>query len=128
LIIPKNELKTQVLRFIDNKNRGISLRLFCELAGIDLRTLMDVFVREEYPMTEYVQIRVSKAYNSWKNGEVAVMEKRNRERFVTYRKEPKPALIRGYGLEVSDGKIKLNVGIKNRNDYSTPTLEEQLRG
>jgi len=27
-----------------------------------------------------------------------------------------------------DGQIRLNVGLKNRADYMTPTLKEQLNG
>ena len=66
---PTTILKTDLLRiikrFIADENRGISLKLFAEVAGISLRTLTDTFQKELFPVTEYVQIRVSKAYISW---------------------------------------------------------------
>jgi hypothetical protein len=31
------------------------------------------------------------------------------------------------GLQVVDGQIRLNVGLKNRADYMAPTLKEQLK-
>jgi hypothetical protein len=31
------------------------------------------------------------------------------------------------GLQVVDGQIRLNVGMKNRANYMTPTLKERLK-
>jgi hypothetical protein len=126
--IPKTELKRIIKRMMDDPDRGISLQLFSDLAGINKSTLVDVFVKQTLPLSEYVQRRVSKAYTAWKNGQVAVMQNRDRTRFVEYRRQPKPPMARAVGLQVVNGEIKLNVGIKNINDYSEPTLEEQLRG
>lgn len=126
--IPKTELKRIIKRMMDDPDRGISLQLFSELAGINKSTLVDVFINQTLPLSEYVQRRVSKAYTAWKNGQVAVMQNRDRTRFVEYRRQPKPPMARAMGLQVVNGEIKLNVGIRNINDYSDPTLEEQLRG
>mgnify|MGYP006982874318 CR=1 FL=1 len=126
--IPKTELKRIIKRMMDDPDRGISLQLFSELAGINKSTLVDVFINQTLPLSEYVQRRVSKAYIAWKNGQVAVMQNRDRTRFVEYRRQPKPPMARSMGLQVVNGEIKLNVGIRNINDYSDPTLEEQLRG
>jgi hypothetical protein len=64
-----------------------------------------------------VQIRVSKAYISWKKGEIAVMQNWDNTRFTEYRKVAKPRLARGYGLQVVNGEIKMKLGIVNKADY-----------
>jgi hypothetical protein len=111
--------------FFADQNRGISIELFADLAGLSKKTMFDVFINQELPLSEYVQRRTSKAYTEWRNGEVAIMQNRNNSRFVQYRKEAKPKLVRGYGLQVVGGEIKLKLGVKNRADYDS-TLAEQL--
>lgn len=125
-VIPRDRLTRIMKRFIADEHRGISIDLFCELAGINKSTLIDVFRDDRFPLSEYIQRRVSKAYMSWLAGDVAVMQNRDNTRFVTYRKEPKPRFSRCNRLKVVDGKIQLDIGIKNKSDYSTPTLDEQL--
>jgi hypothetical protein len=112
---------------LSDKNRGISIPLFAELCGVSVAILRLVFIKEEEPLTEYVQRRVSKGYQSWLRGEVAVMMNRDQTRFVQYRKEPKPRVARFIGLEVQNGQIKLKIGLKNKADYSNLDIDEQLR-
>jgi len=126
--LPKAELKRQIKRFIADKNRGISINLFCELAGVSPVHFMDVFEYEKHPLTEHVQRRVNKAYIQWKAGMVKVMSRRDRSRFIEYRKEAKPPIIHGLGLKVTSEGIKLRVGLVNRHDYSEQDLDEALRG
>lgn len=126
--LSKFELKRQIKRFHADRERGISITLFCELAGISFSYFMDIFVRDKEPMTEMVQIRVSKAYQQWKAGNVRVMQNKDRTRYVEYRKESKPPLVASMGLQVTSGGIKLKVGMVNRHDYSEITLDEALRG
>ena len=121
----KVELYRLIGRFLDDENRGISKALFAELAGISEKTLEEVFQRKNRPMSEYVQIRVNKAYDHWRNGDVAIMERVNRTRFIEYRKQSKPRLKRSYGLQVQDGQIKLKIGISNKADYDE-SLDDQL--
>ena len=126
-VIPKKQLKEQVKRFLADENRGISIQMFSDLCGIGRRTLLDVFVYEAYPMSEYMQIRVSKGFQHWQQGHVAIMQNRDQTRYFEYRKQPKPKLTRSTGLHVVNGEIKLKIGIINRSDYSKPTLDEQLQ-
>jgi hypothetical protein len=77
-------------------------------------------------LSEYIQIRVSKGYKAWLNGEVGVYQNRDLSKFIEYRRQPKPMLKRSYGLKVVGGEIKMDVGVKNRADYSGYTLDEQL--
>ena len=124
--IPKAELKIIMRRFLSDHERGISIPLFSDLSGISIAHLRDVFLNDKEPLTEYVQRRVSKAYNEWKNGEVAIMQNRDASKFVQYRKEAKPVLQRTNKLEVINGEIKIKLGISKKYDYSGSTLDEQL--
>ena len=124
--IPKAELKIIMRRFLSDHERGISIPLFADLSGVSIAHLRDVFLNDKEPLTEYVQRRVSKAYNEWKNGEVAIMQNRDASKFVQYRKEAKPVLERTNKLEVINGEIKIKLGISKKYDYSGSTLDEQL--
>ena len=125
-VLPKKELLRVIKRFIKDKNRGISVKLFAELCGVDKEHLLDVFYYRIHPLTEYMQIRVNKGYQAWLNGEVAVMQNRDNTRFVSYRREPKPRLARTTGLHLVNGEIKIKVGVRSRGDYSAQTLDEAL--
>ena len=125
--LTKRELMRQIRRFLKDQKRGISTKLFAELCGIDRAHLLDVFIYRVHPLTEYIQRRVSKGYQSWLRGDVAVMMNRDQTRFVQYRKESKPRMARSMGLAVENGQIKLKIGVKNKADYSNPDLDEQLR-
>ena len=125
-VIPKKELHHIMKQFLNDHERGISIALFAELCGLSDKTLQTIFMYNEAPMTEYVQRRVSKAYTSWLKGEVAVMMNQDRTKFVDYRKVPRPRFGRKYGLKVENGKIKMDIGIRNKADYSFYTLDKQL--
>ena len=126
-VLPRLELKRVIRKFVDDKDRGISLPLFCEIVGISVKHFRDVFVDETEPLTEYMQRRVNKAYYAWQHGEIAIMQNRDRTKFVQYRKEAKPVLERSQRIEFSAGQIKLKLGITNKYDYSDLTLDEQLK-
>lgn len=127
-IIPKKRLLTEIKRFIKDKDRGISLKLFADLCGIDKTHLMDVFFHRTHPLTEYIQIRVSRGYEAWKKGEVAIMQNQNNTRFVQHRPRPLPRVANTSALQVVNGEIKIKMGMRNLGDYSQPDLDEQLRG
>jgi hypothetical protein len=124
--LPKTVLRKAIYRFLKDKDRGISMELFAELAGVSKSHIKDVFLYETEPMTEYVQRRVSKAYTEWTNGEVAIMQNRDNSKFVQYRKQSKPVMQKKTTLQVVDGKIALKIGIAPKYDYLTATLDEQL--
>jgi len=102
------------------------MNLFAELAGISAGHLKDVFLYQTEPLTEMVQRRVSHAYHSWVNGEVAIMQNRDRTKFVDYRKEAKPILKKTMGLTLTKDGLKIDLGVKPKYDYSKSTLDEQL--
>jgi hypothetical protein len=125
-VIPKRELMTIMKRFIKDQKRGISINLFAEVCGINKLHFLDVFFYRNAPLTEYIQMRVSKGYNAWRSGEIAIMQNRDTSKFVQYRREPKPRIARTTGLHLVNGEIKIKVGVSNRGDYSGQTLDEAL--
>ncbi len=126
-VIPKQQLKEIINRFLKDKKRGIPIKLFAELCGVNFFHLRDVFLYQTEPLTENVQRRVSKGYNHWKNGDVAVMI-RFGQKWLEWRKEPKPRMVKGYGLQLGNDGFKLKIGAKNRYDYSNPRLDEYFKG
>jgi len=126
--LTKQELFRQMKRFVKDRERGISIDLFCRLAGISTVQFYDVFIHRTYPQTEMMQLRVSKAYQQWKEGNVKVMRRKDNTRYVEYRREPQPAMMPGMGLKVTLDGIKIKVGMVNRHDYSEIDLQEALRG
>jgi alpha-galactosidase/6-phospho-beta-glucosidase family protein len=126
--LSKRELTKHMQRFNADKDRGISIALFAELAGISHSHFYDVFIYNKEPLTEMVQRRVSKAYQQWKAGNVKVMKRIDNTRYVDYRKESQPVFLPKMGLQVTSDGIKVKVGMVNRHDYSETTLDEALRG
>ena len=126
--LSKQELKIHMRRFIMDKERGIGLEHFCEIAGISKRHFLDIFIYDKSELNEMFQSRVNKAYQQWKEGRLVVMKRGNNTRYVDYRKAPKSPLMPDMGLKLTSEGIKLRVGMVNRHDYSRPDLDEALRG
>ena len=128
MTLPRAELRRRLQRMFAADNRGISEALFAELAGMSPHHFRQAFLLEVLPVSETMQIRASQALERWERGEVQVMQNRDRSKFVRLRKEPKIPLKRHMGLDIRNGKICLDIGVRNRNDYSKPTFEEKLKG
>lgn len=126
--LSKRELTKHMQRFNADKDRGISIALFAELAGISYGHFYDVFIYNTEPLTEIMQRRVSKAYQQWKAGNVKVMKRMDNTRYVDYRKQSQPVFMPKMGLQVTAQGIKVKVGMVNRHDYSEISLDEALRG
>lgn len=125
--LPKAELYKRMERFAADKKKALSWEYFSDLAGVDVNHLRNIFINRTAVLTEYVQIRVSKALERLENGDVTLMRNRHSERFLQYNQTPKPRMVKSTDLVLRDGKIELKIGIKNRNDYSEATLGEQLK-
>lgn len=126
--LTKKQFLVEIKRFCEDKDRGISLIHFAEICGIDLTTLNRVFVQQSVPLSEMVQSRVNRGYAEWKAGNVRVMVRPDKTKFVEYRKRRLPPILKDMRLQVSEGQLKLRIGPRNRHDYSEPSLDEQLRG
>lgn len=124
--LPKAELYRRMDRFAADNKKALSWKFLGELAGVDAEHLRNIFLNKSVPLTEYVQIRVSRALERLAAGDVTVMQNRWRERYLQYNQTPKPRMVKANQLVLEDGKIGLKVGIKNRNDYSETTLQEQM--
>ena len=126
--IAKRDLMKIMERFLKDKDRGISIPMFAEAAGLHHTTLTDVFIHKEKPLSEYVQRRTSKAYQAFAAGELQVMANRDNTRFVQYRRVAKPALKRENRIVFNNGVLQLKIGITNKVNYDQPTLDDQLKG
>lgn len=122
----QQELKRIIKRFVADKNRGISVRLFCELAGLTTTHLREVFIHERETLTPIMQQRVARAYERFKRGEVKTMTQSNK-RWVEYRDVPQPKLKRETRLVLTPDGFQIRAAVRLRGDYDQPTLEEQLR-
>ena len=120
--LTKIDLMRQIKKFLEDPNRGISKALFAELCGVDVSNMVKTFEKGEIPLSEMTQIRVNKGYESWKRGEVKVMQRKNASRYVDYRKVPEPVIAPSMGLKLVGGEFKLRVGMVNRHDYSQRDL------
>lgn len=120
----KRELMTLIRRFIRNKDRGISIALFSDAAGLNKSHFMDIFWYRTMPLTEKMQLRVSRAYDAWKDGKIAIMQNRDTSKFVTFRENPQPRILPSANLQMINGQIKIRVGMRNIDDYSQPPILE----
>ena len=62
LPLDKKTLKKELKLFLDDKDRGISIKNFCEIAGISDRLFMYIIKENKLPMTESVQRGLNRAY------------------------------------------------------------------
>lgn len=118
------QIRKAIARFQADEGRVLSDEKFCELAGIGYRTFRDIF-EDGKNMSVPTQLRVEKALAALEKGMVRLMQS-GHSKIVEYRREPKPDMVRGLGLQVKGGRIQLKVGIKNANCYTAPSFKDQL--
>lgn len=125
-MMTKKQLREAVARFVADPNRVISVKNLCEIAGISDDTFRDVFKFQKVSLTVTTQIRVERALEAVKRGEVKVQRLSSKHMVVGYRRKPEPEFARGYGLTMKNGRIAVRTGLVNVNDYTRPTFEEEL--
>ena len=127
MILPKAELKRQMKRYHEDPKKALSVAFLAELSGLSAQHIRDVFFYDKEPLTEMVQIRMSRALARLAAGEVQIMQNRNNSRFMQYNKENKPRMVKSNEITFKNGQFGLKLGVKNANDYSQPTLAETLK-
>lgn len=127
-VLSQQELYKRMTRFFNDPRKPLSVKYFAELAGLSRDTIEAVFLRREYPMSPEVQVRVSRALERMERGDVELMVRRNQTRFLKYNETEKPVFRKTYRLAIGPEGLKLNVGLRNRADYSQTTFKEQLDG
>lgn len=115
--LSKQQLLAEMKLFLQDKDRGISIKNFCEIAGISQRLFMYVVHEDKVPMSEDTQRGLNKAYRHWKEGKLRVMKKRNNETYPDYRKEPVQPLIPTSKLVLTPQGFKVQNKPLNRHDY-----------
>jgi hypothetical protein len=116
--LDKKTLMQELELFANDKDRGISLDNFCEVAGISSRLFRYVILEKTMPMTELTQRRLNKAYRDWKDGRIKVMKKRNNETYPDYRKEPQVPMLSVSKLVLTNNGFKIQNKPVNRHDYA----------
>lgn len=124
--LSKHELYRQMSRYAEDANTPFSWASFAELSGVSAVHLRNIFIYKTATLTEETQVRVSRALEKMKAGDVTVMYNKDKSRFIKHNTEPKPRVARGYQIKLIDGQLKVKPGLVNRNDYSQITLKEQL--
>lgn len=124
--LPRAELIRRVRRFMQDEKRAIPVTEFARLCAVDKSNLYKMFVTGKMPVTEATQIRVSRVLLSLERGEIVQLAVPRKGIVTQYRKDPKVRLARSTKLVLKDGKITVDARVINRNDYSTPTLREQM--
>ena len=122
------ELYKMAARLQADPKPMMSISMFAELAGISRNMFYEVFINKSYPMTEMMQIRVSRAFDRLEGGEVIVMRNHDNSRVIKFEQNPRPRMKRSMGLTVVDGEIKIKTGLRNRGDYTEPTFKELVDG
>lgn len=125
--LPKAEIYRRMERFWNDPDKTLSIQMFAEFCGLSASLLYRVFHDKTLPMTEHTQICVSRALERMARGDVVMVYGRDGSRKLIYRQEPKPRTVKGASLTINDGKIGLKVGLRNKSDYSQPTLDERLK-
>jgi len=124
----KAQLLEEIPKFLADKNRGISIVMFAELCGVDHSHLRDVFLKRSEPLTEHMQRRVNKAYAQVLAGEIRIMQ-RGLRRYMEYREEPKPSMVRRSLIAWDGAGFKLDIGVRPRaDDYRRQDLQTQMKG
>lgn len=116
--LSREQLMLEIRAFLADKERGISQEQFAEICGISVDLLKRVFIQQSMPMTEMTQRRVNRGYSLWKQGYVRVMRRPDRTVYAEFRKKPEPAFLPTTRLRVGPDGAKLEMGLRNRRDYS----------
>jgi hypothetical protein len=75
-----------------------------------------------------MQRRVNKAYAQVLAGEIRIMQ-RGLRRYMEYREEPKPSMVRRSLIAWDGAGFKLDIGVRPRaDDYRRQDLQTQMKG
>jgi hypothetical protein len=125
-VLTNAELFKRLDRFQADANSPWSWAMLADLVGFSETTLRNTFIYRTMPISMVMQVRMSKALEQIERGDVTVMYNKDRSRFIQYNQTPKPRAGRSNKLVFEGGQIRVKPGIVNKNDYSKPTLLEQM--
>lgn len=126
-VLTKAEIYRRMARYMNDKHRIMSPAFFAELAGCSEDYLYKVFLYKTLALSETMQIRISAALKKMQNGDVRVMQNRDRTREVHYIRNPRPVMQKGYALDIANGNFSLRVKPINKGDYSEGSLMEKMK-
>lgn len=126
-MMTKEQIRSALRRFDADPSRVISIKLFCEVAGIAVETYKNIRA-DASEMSVPVQKRLEAAFEKLERGEIKIMRRPDQSRYVSYRKEPKPELRRGFSITMKGGKIAVRAAVENANNYTRATFLEEING
>ena len=124
--LSKQELYRRMDRFQDDATTPVSWAMLAELTGYNKDHLREVFVTKNKDITEVMQIRLTKALKQIENGDVTYMMNKDRSRFIKYNNQPKPQFVRSQRIAFDGNGFTVQLGVRNRHDYSQPNLTDEL--
>jgi hypothetical protein len=118
-ILTKQQIIDRISAMYLNKARGFTIYHFVEFVGIDYAHFRRVY-KQELPMTETIQRKISRALTALENGEAGPrMDIAGRKSIGYHRKEEqRPAMARSIGLQNVGGEIKMRIGIVNKYSFN----------
>jgi len=122
----RKELYERARRFIDDKNKHITVKLFCELVGCSIPHFRNVFLYQKESMSEDMQRKASRAFRLLENGEVAGKRVNSpyKPDTLVFLKKPVYRAGRAMLLEYDEQTgFSLKARIINKNAYNIPKLD-----
>lgn len=118
-ILTKQQIIDRISAMYLNKARGFTIYHFVEFADLDYTHFRRVY-KQESPMTESMQRKLSRALTALENGEAGPRMDIAGRKSVGYhrREEQRPAMTRGMGLQNVGGEIKMRIGIVNKYSFN----------
>lgn len=118
-ILTKQQIIDRISAMYLNKNRGFTMYHFVDFSDIDYAHFRRVY-KQESPMTESIQRKLSRALIALENGEAGPRRDIAGRKSVGYhrREEQRPAMARSMGLQSVGGEIKMRIGIVNKYSFN----------
>ena len=118
-ILTKQQIIDRISAMYLNKNRGFTMYHFVDFSDIDYTHFRRVY-KQESPMTESIQRKLSRALIALENGEAGPRRDIAGRKSVGYhrREEQRPAMARSMGLQSVGGEINMRIGIVNKYSFN----------
>jgi len=117
--LTKQQIIDRISAMYLNRNRGFTMYQFTDFAEIDYAHFRRVY-KQELPMTESIQRKLSRALTALENGEAGPRRDIAGRKSVGYhrKEEQRPAMARSMGLQSVGGEIKIRIGIVNKYSFN----------
>lgn len=121
--LTKEQIIERISAMYLNTKRGFTIYHFVEFADLDYAHFRRVY-KQEVPMTESVQRKLSRALTALENGEAGPRRDIAGRKSLGYhrKEEQRPTMTRSMGLQNVGGEIKMRVGIVNKYSFNNKKI------